>query len=282
MKGVILCPNPDKDGDFFFTREAKTLLEEAGFPVSVCPEVVDGPMPSPPEDLEFPDFHAALEDAGLVVSLGGDGTIMHTARRMLGHEIPLIGVNLGTLGFLAGLERWELQRLVDVARGDYELSPRLMLHVQVLREGEVVYETTALNDVTLHSAARMIAMTARCDGRKILDFSGDGVVIASPTGSTAYSLAAGGPLVAPTADNLIMTPICAHKLLARSLVFTADRALTVTLGRVRGGAVVSADGGVFEALSGDVLRVEKSKFRTMIAHVGDKAFYDIVYQKLGE
>lgn len=282
MKGVILCPNPDKDRDFAVTRQAKALLEGEGFPVSVCPELVDGAMPEPPDGLSFRDFPEALRDASLVVSLGGDGTIMHTARRMLGHEIPLLGVNLGTVGFLAGLERWELDRLADVARGDYVLSPRLMLHVQVLREGEPVFETTALNDVCLHSVVRMISMTARCDGRKILDFSGDGVVIASPTGSTAYSLAAGGPLVAPTADNLIMTPICAHALSARSLVFTADRVLTVTLGRTRGGAVISADGGLFEAQSGDTLRVEKSKFRTMIAHVGDKAFYDIVYQKLGD
>ena len=282
MKRVVLCPNPYKDSDFAVTRQVRDMLEAEGFTVSVSPELVDGSPDELPEDLPYCDLYEALPETVLVVSLGGDGTIMHTARRMIGYSVPIIGVNLGTVGFLAELERSELPKLLDAARGRYSLSPRMMLRVEVERAGEIVYSTYALNDVFLHGIFQMITMTARGDGRKILEFSGDGVVIASPTGSTAYSMSAGGPLVEPTAENIILTPICAHALAARSFVFAPDRIITVTLGRLRGSAIVSADGGSFEVYSGDILRVHKAEYRTLIAHVGDKAFYDIVYEKLGD
>ena len=282
MQRVILCPNPDKDKDYAVTRQVRDLLEQAGYAVSVSPELLDGAETALPEDLESCELLPALSDAVLVVSLGGDGTIMHTASRLLGHEVPILGVNLGNVGFLAELERGEIHRLVDAAGGDYRLSPRMMLRVQVERGGETVYSAYALNDVFLRGMGRMISMSARSDGRRILDFSGDGVVIASPTGSTAYSMSAGGPLVEPTAENIILTPICPHALASRSLVFTSDRVITVTLGQLRGRAILSADGGTFEVFSGDTLRVDQAQYRTMIAHVGDKAFYDIVYEKLGD
>ena len=282
MQRVILCPNPDKDKDYAVTRQVRDLLEQAGYAVSVSPELLDGAEAALPEDLEGCELIPALSDAVLVVSLGGDGTIMHTASRLLGHEVPILGVNLGNVGFLAELERGEIHRLVDAAGGDYRLSPRMMLRVQVERGGETVYSAYALNDVFLRGMGRMISMSARSDGRRILDFSGDGVVIASPTGSTAYSMSAGGPLVEPTAENIILTPICPHALASRSLVFTSDRVITVTLGQLRGRAILSADDGTFEVFSGDTLRVDKAQYRTMIAHVGDKAFYDIVYEKLGD
>ena len=140
----------------------------------------------------------------------------------------------------------------------------------------------ALNDVSLHGIVQMIRMTARGDGRKILEFSGDGIVISSPTGSTAYSLSAGGPIVEPTAENLILTPICAHALIARSFVLAPDRVVTVTVSDLRCRAFISSDGDSFEVLDGDTLIVRKAKYKTMIAHVGEKAFYDIVYEKLGD
>ena len=282
MKRVILCPNPYKDRNFAVTRQALALLEAEGFAVSICPELVDGDETELPADLRYAELEAALPDAVLVVSLGGDGTIMHTCRRMIGWEVPIVGVNLGTVGFLAELEPGELRLLAEAARGRFEPSPRMMLRVEVERAGEIVYSTYALNDVFLHGIVQMLHITARGDGRKVLEFSGDGVVIASPTGSTAYSMSAGGPLVEPTAEAIILTPICAHALAARSFIFAPDRVVTVTLGETRGSAIVSADGGNFEVFSGDILRVRKALHRTLIAHVGEKAFYDIVYEKLGD
>ena len=279
---VILCPNPSKDVGLKTSREAKQLLETAGFEVCFSPELLDGRPDDWPDDLTISELEDVIEGASLVVSLGGDGTIMHTVRRLMGHEIPVIGVNLGTVGFLAELDRGDLSMLIPAARGEYEPSPRMMLEISVERGGETVYSNYALNDVSMHGIVQMIRMTARGDGRKILEFSGDGIVISSPTGSTAYSLSAGGPIVEPTAENLILTPICAHALIARSFVLAPDRVVTVTVSDLRCRAFISSDGDSFEVIDGDKLIVRKAKYKTMIAHVGDKAFYDIVFEKLGE
>ena len=281
-KRVILCPNPSKDLRLETSREAKRILEDAGFAVCISPELLDGLPDGWPADLPISELEDVIDDAALVVSLGGDGTIMHTIRRMMGHSIPVIGVNLGTVGFLAELDRSELDKLIPAARGEFTPSPRMMLEIRVVRGGRTVYSNYALNDVSLHGVVQMIRMTARGDGRKILEFSGDGIVISSPTGSTAYSLSAGGPIVEPTAENLILTPICAHALIARSFVLAPDRVVSVTVSGLRCQAFISSDGDSFEVLDGDELIVRKASHKTMIAHVGDKAFYDIVYEKLGE
>ena len=279
---IILCPNPYKDRGLAATRRALALLEGAGYPVSVCPEYIDtAPAPLPPEWDSAP-LAELLPEAALVVSLGGDGTIMHTARRMIGYEVPILGVNLGTVGFLADLDSGDLPRLAEAAAGKFTVSPRMMLRAELEREGATVYETYALNDLYLRGIVQMLHLTARGDGRKILDFSGDGLVIATPTGSTAYSMAAGGPLVEPTAENIILTPVCPHALAARSFVLAPERSVTVELGRLRGRATLSADGNAFEVRQGDILHVRKALHKTLIAHVGEKTFYDIVYEKLGE
>ena len=282
MKKVVLCPNPYKDRGLKTTREAKKLLEDAGFEVRVSPEYLDETGGNYPADLESCELGDVIEGAALVVSLGGDGTIMHTARRMIGYDIPVIGVNLGTVGFLAELERQELHRLVDAARGDFVPSPRMMLQVEVERDGEIVFSNYALNDVSVHGIVQTIHVTACGDGRKILEFSGDGIVISSPTGSTAYSLSAGGPIVEPTAEGLILTPICAQALMARSFVLEPDRVVTVQVRDLRCKAVISVDGGNFEMQEDDLLIVRKADHKIMIAHVGGKAFYDIVFEKLGD
>lgn len=280
---VILCPNPYKDAGLKVTAEAASLLENAGFEVAVSPEYIDGDVLPPMQNEKFCEIEDVIDDAALVVSLGGDGTIMHTARRVIGHHVPLIGVNLGTVGFLAELESNDIIRLVTAAEGNYTPSPRMMLRVELERAGKIIYSDYALNDVSLHGVTQTIHMIACGDGRRIIDFSGDGLVIATPTGSTAYSMSAGGPLVEPTAENIILTPICAHALAARSFVLAPDRMVTVQISGLRGrSAIISVDGGNVEAMDGDVLRARKSGYQTLLAHVGSKGFYDIVYEKLGE
>ncbi len=281
-KKVILCPNPYKDCNLSVTLEAKDILEHAGVETVVCPEFLDEQPAGIPSDIRCTDLYDALPGAALVVSLGGDGTIMHTIRRMIGYDVPVLGVNLGTVGFLAELERGDLGVLPAAAAGRFTPSLRMMLHIEVERAGTVVFSNYALNDVSLQGIVQMIHMTVRGDGRKILEFSGDGVVISSPTGSTAYSMSAGGPLVEPEAENLIVTPVCAHALAARSFVLSPERVVTVELGDLRGKAVFSVDGGCFDGQGGDILRVRKAEYRTMIAHVSEMGFYDIVFEKLRE
>ena len=281
-KKVILCPNPDKDLGLKTTRIAKETLEAAGFEVRVSPVYLDKQIGDVPTDMECCELVDVIDDAVLVVTLGGDGTILHTARRMLGYEIPIIGVNLGTVGFLAELEQQDIGKLVAAANGDYVPSPRMMLQVLVERNGEQIFSNYALNDVSVSGIVQTIRVTASGDGRKILEYAGDGIVISSPTGSTAYSLSAGGPIVEPSAENIILTPICAQALMARSFVLAPDRVVTVQVRDLRCKAVISVDGGIFEMQEDDLLIVKKADYRTMIAHVGDKTFYDIVFEKLGD
>ena len=279
---VILCPNPSKDIGLAVTRSAKSMLEAAGFEVCISPELIDARPEDLPADLPLSELDAVIEGAALVVSLGGDGTIMHTVRRIMWHDIPIIGVNLGTMGFMTELDETELEKLIPAANGVFTPSPRMMLEMHVVRGGETVFSDFALNDVYVHGVLQTIHMTARGDGKKILQFAGDGIVISSPTGSTAYSLSAGGPIVEPTAENIILTPICAHALIARSFILAPDRVVTVTLNDLRCNAYLSADGGSFEMREGDTLMVRKASRKTVIAHVGEKAFYDIVFEKLGD
>lgn len=282
-KTVVLCPNPYKDVGLELTGQCRKLLEEAGFGVRISQEYLDGDAPLPHDGEAFCELTEAVEGAVLVVSLGGDGTIMHTARRLIGHRVPIIGVNLGTVGFLAELEKSEIAHLVEAAKGNYVPSPRMMLRIEVERSGKTVFADYALNDAAIHGINQTIHIVAQGDGRRILEFNGDGVVVSSPTGSTAYSLAAGGPLIEPTAENILLTPICAHALAVRSFVLAPDRAVAVTVNFFRGReAIVSADGGRFDLRDGDVIHVKKAGHRTVLAHVGTKAFYDIVFEKLGE
>ena len=282
-KRVILCPNPYKDVGLEVTMEAKSLLENAGFAVCISPEYLDGDAPLPMKGYDFCRVEDVVEGAALVVSLGGDGTFMHTARRIIGHRVPIIGVNLGNVGFLTELERSDLYRLITAAQGIYTPSPRMTLKVKLERAGEVVFFDYALNDVAIHGINQTIHLVACGDGRRITEFSGDGLVVATPTGSTAYSMSAGGPLVEPTAENIILTPICAHALIARSFVLAPDRMVTVEVQLKRGRkALMSVDGGSIELQDGDLLKVRKSAYQTLLAHVGSKAFYDIVFEKLGE
>ena len=279
---VVLCPNPFKDKNLEVTLEARELLIKAGMEVVISPEFLGDEGIVLPDGLDYFDLEEALEGAVLVVSLGGDGTIMHTARRMVGFRVPLIGVNLGSVGFLSELDRTDLGRLVVAAQGNFVPSPRMMLRVELVRKGEVIFSSYALNDATVHGVMQIIHIVACGDGRRILEFNGDGIVVSSPTGSSAYSMSAGGPLVEPTVENLILTPICPHALLARSCVLAPDRVVTVELSRLRGKAMLSVDGVDVDIQEGDTVRVRKSGYQTMLAHVGSKSFYDIVFEKLGD
>ena len=279
---VVLCPNPYKDKDLEVTLEARELLMQAGMEVAVSPEDLGDEGVVLPDCIEYCELENALDGAVLVVSLGGDGTIMHTARRMVGHRVPLIGVNLGSVGFLSELERGDIGRLVTAAQGHFTPSPRMMLRVELVRKGEVVFSSYALNDATVHGIMQIIHVVACADGRRILEYNGDGIVVCSPTGSSAYSLSAGGPLVEPAVENLILTPICPHALLARSCVLAPDRVVTVEISRLRGRAMLSVDGVDVNMEEGDMVRVRKSGYQTMLAHVGSKSFYDIVFEKLGD
>jgi NAD+ kinase len=174
----------------------------------------------------------ATDRLELVIVLGGDGTILRAAETVRGADVPLLGVNLGHVGFLAESERDDLEEAVlrALAR-DYTVEERMTLAVRVKSAGDVVYESWALNEASVEKASRerMIEVVVEVDGRPLSSFGCDGVVMSTPTGSTAYSFSAGGPVVWPTLDALLLVPLSAHALFARPLVVAADSTLAVEL-----------------------------------------------------
>lgn len=283
MRNVILTPNPYRDKNFQTVREAIRILKEVDIQPKLClPFEVDRSYDLP-RDLRFSRLDRELPNADLVICFGGDGTILHMAKTATRRGIPILGVNIGTMGFMAELEATELDKLKMLAKGDYTLDGRMMLDVTVHRDRDIIFHDICLNDVviTKGAVARIVHMSVHCDGVQAMEFGGDGVIVATPTGSTAYSLSAGGPIVEPEAKNIIITPICAHDVSSRSIVASDKRQVSVQMVRnARRNAYLSVDGGKALRLNmGDVATIKKSNLETKLVRLKDRSFYDVVNVK---
>jgi len=287
---IILFTNIDTDADFKMTRQVGAILKECGWQTVLCPISIDesseidfSKIP-PPEGYRFSDIEDELATAEMVITFGGDGTILRAARAASDLGVPILGINLGGKGFMAELEADDIELLKYVADGEYKIETRIMINVEVLRDGKIINSDFALNDVVVKGDNKVIDMTIYGDNQKITHFSGDGAVIATPTGSTAYSMSAGGPIVDPAAKNIIITPICAHILEARSFVLVLGRIVTVEIGFKKSNpSYISVDGGNhIRTQSGDIIKVYKSERKTQLVRLSDKSFYRKVSEKLGE
>ena len=283
MKKVILTPNPYRDNDFSTVRAAMKILRESGVEVRLClPFEVDRSYELP-RDLRFHRLDRELPGASMVVCFGGDGTILHMAKAATRQGIPILGVNIGTMGFMAELESSELNQLARIAAGDYSIDERMMLDVTVQRDRDIIFHDICLNDVvvTKGAIARIVHLNVECDGVKAMECGGDGVIVATPTGSTAYSLSAGGPIVEPEAQNILITPICAHMVGTRCIVTSEKRVITVGLTKnARRNAFLSVDGGKALRMNlGDVATIKKSHLTTKLVRLQDRSFFDVVSTK---
>ena len=283
MKNVILTPNPYRDKNFQTVRNAVKVLREAGMETRLClPFEVDRTYDLP-RDLKFHKLERELPNADLVVCFGGDGTILHMAKTATRRGIPILGVNIGTMGFMAELESSELDKLALLATGDYTIDNRMMLDVTVQRDRDIIFHDICLNDVaiTKGAVARIVHLSVGCDGVQAMECGGDGVIIATPTGSTAYSLSAGGPIVEPDAQNILITPICAHDVGSRCIVTSDKRVITVNLVQnARRNGFLSVDGGKALRMNmGDVATIKKSHLVTKLIRLKDRSFFDVVNTK---
>ena len=283
MKKVILTPNPYRDKGFQTVRTAMNILRESGIEPRLClPFEVDRSYDLP-RDLHFCKLERELQSADLVICFGGDGTILHMAKAATRKGIPILGVNIGTMGFMAELESTELPELSRLATGDYTLDSRMMLDVTVHRDRDIIFHDICLNDtvITKGAVARIVHLAVSCDGVQAMECGGDGVIIATPTGSTAYSLSAGRPIVEPEASNILITPICAHDVMSRCIVASDKRIITVGLTRnARRNAFLSVDGGKALRLNmGDVATIKKSTLQTKLIRLKDRSFYDVINTK---
>lgn len=283
MKKVILTPNPYRDKNFQTVRNAAEVLRGCGIEVRLClPFEIDRTYDLP-RDLRFSRLDRELPTADAVVCFGGDGTILHMAKAATRQGVPVLGVNIGTMGFMAELESTELEQLARLAADDYTLDERMMLDVTVHRERDIIFHDICLNDVviTKGAVARIVHLAVKCDGVQAMECGGDGVIIATPTGSTAYSLSAGGPIVEPEAHSIVVTPICAHDVASRGFIASENRVITVDLTHnARRNAFLSVDGGKALRMNmGDVATIRKSKLTTKLIRLKDRSFYDVVNMK---
>ena len=278
-----MTPNPYRDKFFKYANQAEQILREAGIETKICLAFDVDKTFKLPENVQIHDLHHELKDAELLICFGGDGTILHASKAATGAGIPILGVNIGTMGFMAELESGELSELKRLANDDYTIEERMMLHVVAEREGEILLEEDALNDavITKGAVARTVQMAVSCDDVEIMSFGGDGVIVCTPTGSTAYSMSAGGPIVEPTAQNIIVTPICAHDMQTKTVVLDSKRTVCVEVGRIgRKNAFLSVDGGRALRLNmGDRITITKSTYTTKLMHLSQRSFFDVIKNK---
>ncbi len=283
MKKVVMTPNPYRDRNFKFANLAEKILHDTGIETRICLAFDVDKSFELPSDVVLHDLTHELKDADLLICFGGDGTILHASKAATRAGVPILGVNIGTMGFMAELESGELKALRRLADGDYTVEERMMLHVRAERDGVLLLEEDALNDavITKGAVARIVQVAVSCDDVEIMNFGGDGVIVSTPTGSTAYSMSAGGPIVEPTAQNIIITPICAHDMRTKTVVTSAQRVISIEIGRIgRKSAFLSVDGGrALRLNTGDRLTITRSNYTTKLVHLSERSFFEILKNK---
>ena len=286
MKNIVMASNPYRDKNFETARKAQKILRSVGIHAKLCLAFEAEKNFDCPAGLQLASLPEELPGAELLLCFGGDGTILHAAKAAAEAGIPALGINIGTMGFMAELESTELDKLTRVARGEYTLDSRMMLDVTVQRERDILFHDICLNDVvvTKGAVARIVHLCVKCDGVSAMEFGGDGVVVSTPTGSTAYSYSAGGPIVEPEAKNIIITPICAHEIGSRCIVASDKRVVSVEqVLNARRNAYLSVDGGRAVRLNmGDVATIRKSHLETRLVRLKERSFYDVVSSKFSK
>jgi len=220
----------------------------------------------------------------LLVVLGGDGTLLAMARALAGKPVPILGVNLGGLGFLTVITREELYPTLEgVLSGNFQTERRVQIAAEIVRADEAIASYLALNDVVLNKGAiaRILDFEVFVDGKFVSNYKSDGLIVSTPTGSTAYSLAAGGPVVAPSVQAFIITPICAHTLTNRPLVISDTSQVEVVVKSQRESSYVTVDGQVgIAARSEDIVRMKKASSWVELVEPVEKNYFEILRQKL--
>lgn len=239
----------------------------------------------PDNGLEIASRAAIGERCDLAIVMGGDGTMLNAARSLVDYEVPILGVNLGRLGFLADVSPGEIPHSLDaVLNGHFREARRSLLHAQVVHEGHVAGEADALNDVVIHKreVARMIEVDTLLDGRFLNAYRADGLIISTPTGSTAYALAGGGPIIHPGLEAVVLVPICPHTLSHRPIVVKADSVIEVALNAANTTQTqVTCDGQISLALEpGDRIVIRKKDRKVRLIHPTNHDYFKLLRAKL--
>jgi NAD+ kinase len=238
------------------------------------------------DDVETADHHAIGEQCDLVIVVGGDGTILNAARALCDYGIPLVGVNEGRLGFLADISPSDLLERMDeiLLRGHYIMEERFLLHASITRDGECLAESNAFNDVILHkwNMARMIEFDTHINDQFVNSQRSDGLIVSTPTGSTAYALSGGGPLMHPTLDAIVLVPICPHTLSNRPIVVNGESRINLTINDCyHDHAQLACDGQINISLQeGDQVLIRKKEQNIRLIHPARHDHFEILRAKL--
>lgn len=282
MKHFYLIINPEKEHVQQVAGEIRSYLAQRG-----CSCIIQSQNRGQPRgSYQYTDAKKVPANIQCIITLGGDGTLIQAARDLAGREIPMIGINLGTLGYLTQINRREdVKAMLDELIADqYQREERMMLIGTVYRGGEKIYEGLALNEIvaTRKELLKVLKFRVYVNGECLNEYIADGMIVATPTGSTAYNLSAGGPLVRPGAQMTILTPICPHALNARSIVLPAEDQIELEIfGNSNKGQVAVYDGDtVAELEAGDRIRIERSKIRTVLIKLKHTSFLDNLREKM--
>jgi NAD+ kinase len=280
MKRAAIISKEGKPGLGRIAIEVTGWLRSHGYSVTV-----DAPAHEFCPDFALADREDVLNTRpDFVVVLGGDGTLLAAARKVAEAGIPILGINLGSLGFLTEIKQEEIAHaLEDVDSGRYQVSERSMLHCQVLRQGRSVASYDALNDVVMNQqgVARITEFEVRINGVFVSNYKADGLIVSTPTGSTAYSLAAGGPILVPDVPGFVVTPVASHALTNRPLVVQDNAVIEIRLMVTREHAYLTIDGQLGAPLEeGDIVQCSKSKFVVKLFSLPERTFFQVLRTKL--
>jgi len=281
---VFLTTSPDRPGiEPSFLKTAKKLCD-LGVDVAVDKNEVSAFDMTGVACRFFEERKAALEGCDYIIAVGGDGTIFHAAAEAMFYEKAVLGINAGRLGFLAQLEMDELDRLSEFLSGDYIIEERIVLEANLSLADGGTKNAYAVNDVVIARPdfGRVCDIEVDCNGCFVGSYRADGLIFATPTGSTAYSLSAGGPIADSTVSCIIMTPLASHSLVTRSIVFDGEKKLTVRSPECDSDAFfLIVDGKTIDAVSkNDIVTIKKSSFKTRFVSLNGRNFYQILTDKM--
>ncbi|HHZ18937.1 MAG TPA: NAD(+)/NADH kinase [Firmicutes bacterium] len=280
MAVIGILPHLKKDGVIPATARLAELLTKAGFTVLMT-EADANQIGRPEAAVSVDELKNRCE---LVIVLGGDGSLLYGAQILYPRAIPMFGINLGHLGFLTEFEAGQMEEVVRlVQEGKFFCEDRTMVRAEVIRSGQVAAELVGLNDIVIAKAtvSRILKMRASIDGQFLADYPADGLIVATPTGSTAYSLSAGGPILDPRLSALILNPICAHSLFALPLVVGGGSSIEITFAAIPGEVRLIADGQVSVDLTGDdLIRFTTAPHPTRFARFRARSFYQILRDRV--
>jgi len=280
MKNIGVITNIEKDKGLIYTNQLIESIKKHGGQAIL-------PTPSSKNGMDGIDneVEEICNRCDLIICLGGDGTFLKTARTAYLHQIPILGINLGSLGFLTDIEKGEIDKSIEsIFNNNFMIEERMMLSSKLYKGGKLFAQDVAINDVVISRAGipRILHLSTFIDDNFIDMFPGDGIVVATPTGSTAYSLSAGGPIADPTSKIIIVTPICPHILYSRSFIASGEQRIKVCVADgFEHTAIVTVDGQkIYEITGGDYIEIEKANTKVKMLKIHSKNFFTVLRNKI--